>query len=402
MSFQIYWEKLDKKVASDVQKKLNDFFAKLPKNSNIAGEIHVQDLDFGVIPPQIELVDITEPFPEFYLPTEDSEDDDNDSANGFNSRSYYSSAPGTGRGDYHGYQLDRASMSGYSKGTSGRFDHEIMDSYSIDQDQDADLGVDDTSEDGRMTTISSSTRNYSIPKSPLITRETFGNIGYGGAMTPHMRFFGRGGGNGAGVVRGDGGLYIPVFGNGGSGLASPLQGPNRIFGGQNRLYSWPGINSMQQSPTSTVMDKHNQKNNGYVEKTEEDIQFTLKLKYSGDMTATLATKIQLNYPADSFISLPVTLYITKIRFEATAVVAHLKDRINLCFLEPEESNTSILQDMKIRSEIGDNQTHVLKNVEKIETFIIDQLRHAIDNDFVFPSYSSIELDGDDNQDFSVS
>ncbi|KAJ2003245.1 Mitochondrial distribution and morphology protein 12, partial [Coemansia sp. S85] len=133
-----------------------------------------------------------------------------------------------------------------------------------------------------------------------------------------------------------------------------------------------------------------------VERGEDDMQLIAKVEYCGDMSLVLRTELQLNYPATQFASLPVTLHITRIEFSATAVIAYLPGRVNLCFLEPEPPHTSLLRSFAIRTEVGDAHQHVLKNVEKLELFITEQLRQAIDDDFVFPSAEEI-LNGQEEQ-----
>ncbi|KAJ2852917.1 Mitochondrial distribution and morphology protein 12 [Coemansia erecta] len=128
-----------------------------------------------------------------------------------------------------------------------------------------------------------------------------------------------------------------------------------------------------------------------VEPSADDLQLLARVEYSGDMSVVLRTELQLNYPASQFASLPVALHITRIEFSAVAVVAYLRDRINFCFLEPVPPRTSLLDSFSIRTEIGDAHHHVLKNVEKLELFITEQLRRAIDDEFVFPAYHSFEL-----------
>ncbi|POG74373.1 hypothetical protein GLOIN_2v1576559, partial [Rhizophagus irregularis DAOM 181602=DAOM 197198] len=32
------------------------------------GDIEISEFDFGTVPPSIEIIDVTDPFPEFYLP----------------------------------------------------------------------------------------------------------------------------------------------------------------------------------------------------------------------------------------------------------------------------------------------------------------------------------------------
>ncbi|CAG8564064.1 3244_t:CDS:2, partial [Paraglomus occultum] len=116
------------------------------------------------------------------------------------------------------------------------------------------------------------------------------------------------------------------------------------------------------------------------------------MKYEGDMRMTVATELRMNYPSSMFMSLPVRLSITGFSFHATAVIAYLQRRVNFCFLEPKTPNESLLKDVHIESEVGNKEKQVLKNVGKVERFIVDQLRNVIDEEFVFPSYFSIEFD----------
>ncbi|KAJ1675454.1 Mitochondrial distribution and morphology protein 12 [Spiromyces aspiralis] len=446
MSFQIYWEKLDRKVSRDVQAKLNEFFAGLPQHPGIAGEIVVKELDFGAIPPHIELVDITEPFPEFYLPTEDSEDEGEwhlrppqyeelgrdysgpshlppRSANDLGARdrhqqyshSLYSARsvpgedilwwqPGREVSNQHLQQQAGSYSIGLREGLSlgagldmvevGRRPAKTANHTSGDGggggggDDEYDLGVDDTSEDGCRTDIFPPNRDdtrpwhlRSVSSQSSALMDGFSGygrgsgsstVGYGGSLTPSMRFFGQ--------------YNHPSFW---ASRARPLQRQQQ----QQQQHQQQHLYHHLHPPLSLGQPSRSR----YLERTQEDIQFKFKLQYAGDMTITLATKLQLNYPADSFMTLPVTLKITKLRINAIAIVAHLKNRINLCFLEPESPGMSILENLSIQSIIGDDHVHVLKNVEKVESFIIDQLRQAINQDFVFPSYSSIELTEDNNQ-----
>ncbi|KAF9357836.1 Mitochondrial distribution and morphology protein 12 [Mortierella sp. AD094] len=83
---------------------------------------------------------------------------------------------------------------------------------------------------------------------------------------------------------------------------------------------------------------------------ENDIQLLLSVHYQGQMGFTIETEMLLNYPTFAFLALPVKLVITGFSFKA-----------------------------------------VLKNVGKIERFVVEQLRKFITEDFVYPSYHSIEL-----------
>ncbi|KAI7820621.1 hypothetical protein BC939DRAFT_494457 [Gamsiella multidivaricata] len=125
---------------------------------------------------------------------------------------------------------------------------------------------------------------------------------------------------------------------------------------------------------------------------ENDIQLLLSVQYQGQMGFTIETELLLNYPTFAFLALPVKLVITGFSFKAKVLMGYLRDHVNVCFLEPEDSNESILSNVRIESQVGDEQKQaVLKNVGKIERFVVEQLRKFITEDFVYPSYHSIEL-----------
>ncbi|KAF9172137.1 Mitochondrial distribution and morphology protein 12 [Mortierella sp. AD011] len=125
---------------------------------------------------------------------------------------------------------------------------------------------------------------------------------------------------------------------------------------------------------------------------ENDIQLLLSVNYQGQMGFTVETEILLNYPTFAFLALPVKLVITGFSFKAKVLMGYLRNHVNVCFLEPEDPNESILSNVRIESQVGDEQKQaVLKNVGKIERFVVEQLRKFITEDFVYPSYHSIEL-----------
>ncbi|CAG8776703.1 2395_t:CDS:1, partial [Cetraspora pellucida] len=68
MSFDIFWEKLDKDLANKFQDLLNEYFRNSSNKPSFIGDIEISDFSFGTIPPSIEIVNVTDPFLEFYLP----------------------------------------------------------------------------------------------------------------------------------------------------------------------------------------------------------------------------------------------------------------------------------------------------------------------------------------------
>ncbi|RGB41848.1 hypothetical protein C1646_649331 [Rhizophagus diaphanus] len=259
MSFDIFWDKLDKQVAQKVQDIINEQFRTSNNKPSFIGDIEISEFDFGTVPPSIEIIDVTDPFPEFYLP----------------------------------------------------------DNTVVDVDAKSDLS------------------------------ESGGNVN----------------GVGSGVRNGNGGI--------GGGI-----GVERVRTREN---------------DQTQYEPSNSEGEEVPLKQDTDAQIHIELSYKGNMKMVICTELYMNYPSLMFMSLPVRLTITGFEFSATAVVAYLRNRVNFCFLEPKNPEESHLKEVYIESEIGDKEKQVLKNVGKLEKFIIDQLRKIIDEDFVFPCYHSIEL-----------
>ncbi|CAG8469033.1 3780_t:CDS:2 [Funneliformis caledonium] len=274
MSFDIFWEKLDRQVAQKVQDIINEHFRNTNNKPSFIGNIEISDFDFGTLPPSIEIIDVTDPFPEFYLPDDVVEVD-----------------------------------------------------VSSDSTESRILG------DGIRSGSSS---------------------------------------NGVGVG----------VGVGREGMRDRKQQPRLREQARTEI------------PLHLREDYHDNLRSEEEEvpsKQDTDAQIHIAITYKGNMKMTISTELYMNYPSLMFMSLPVRLTVTGFEFSATAVIAYLRHRINFCFLEPKDPEESLLKDVHIESEIGDKEKQVLKNVGKLEKFIVDQLRKLIDEDFVFPSYQSLEL-----------
>ncbi|RPB22771.1 hypothetical protein L211DRAFT_787916 [Terfezia boudieri ATCC MYA-4762] len=137
-------------------------------------------------------------------------------------------------------------------------------------------------------------------------------------------------------------------------------------------------------------------------RASSDIQITARVKYTGDIRIELTTELLLDYPARSFVSLPVRLVVTGMAFDGVACVAWIGRRLHFCFLEEEatedlpanfsttgvpEFQGGMLKEIKVESEIGEKGKgkQVLKNVGKVERFVLEQVRRIFEEEFVFPS-----------------
>jgi distribution and morphology protein 12 len=139
----------------------------------------------------------------------------------------------------------------------------------------------------------------------------------------------------------------------------------------------------------------------------EDLQTVFRVRYSGDIKLSLTAEILLDYPMPSFVGIPVKLNITGLSFDGVAVLAYIRKRAHFCFLSHEDAILSIgadedneerrqhglkmgglLQEIKVESEIGqrENGKQVLKNVGKVEKFVLEQVRRIFEDEFVYPSF----------------
>lgn len=150
----------------------------------------------------------------------------------------------------------------------------------------------------------------------------------------------------------------------------------------------------------------------------EDIQAVFRIKYAGDVKLLLTADILLDYPMPSFVGIPVRLSITGLTFDGVGVVANIRKRVHFCFLSPEDAVAAVggeenkaagsgngsgigggsdgaktkmgglLQEIRVESEIGQRESgkQSLKNVGKVERFVLEQVRRIFEEEFVYPSF----------------
>ncbi|GAA5895741.1 hypothetical protein JCM8208_005074 [Rhodotorula glutinis] len=161
-------------------------------------------------------------------------------------------------------------------------------------------------------------------------------------------------------------------------------------------------------------------------------QVHLRLSYSGNLSLGIATALRINYPSSSFMSLPLSLTLTGLALEGTLVVAFEggRRRVHLSLLEPDPSSIDdvnalpgdsptkpfarlhgssgpagagsgsgsgarstpgarVLRAAHVESEVGQADKHVLRNVGKVEKFVVDVARKTLENELVFPNFQTI-------------
>lgn len=184
-------------------------------------------------------------------------------------------------------------------------------------------------------------------------------------------------------------------------------------------------NSYQFRPSSTRQSK--------ADKSDNDIQFILDIDFKGDASLEVMVNLQVNYPSSHFISLPIKLKISEIAIHSLAAVAYLEKSIFVTFLCDlndtssdyfTSSNSSslskavninggnfvdysgsnyreridVIKSVKIDTEIGKMEKNVLRNVGKVEKFLVEQLRSLIRDEIAWPNWICLDLDQDEEED----
>lgn len=382
MSVDLNWETLiggpdGQALAETIKAFVHERFQQIAL-PNLIRSVKVHTFDFGSISPTIVLKDICEPLHDFY----EDEDEDEDSESAEVSLGAQAEDRHSAHASYH---LDRPTRRGDDLRRPSEFDF---------------------SNDATNTTLNR------------------------GAML--------GGGPGLGY-------FHPAFATGFPGTSTPLAA---VAGA--RFHNGPPAHEMDRqhsdlfrsvSPSSTAtpssrptsrdqsfFDSHGasavldasaspapRRKQAGLDRSPEDIQVVFHVDYCGNVRLSMTAEVVLDYPMPSFVAIPLKLTITGLTFNGVGIVAYIKKRAHLCFLSPDdaealvgsedasalsEDNASskmpgqahrfggLLEEIKIESEMGkvDEGKQVLKNVGKIEKFILEQVQRIFEEEFVYPSF----------------
>lgn len=115
------------------------------------------------------------------------------------------------------------------------------------------------------------------------------------------------------------------------------------------------------------------------------------------MSISLSTTLKVNYPSPSFMSLPLNLRITGLAFEGMLVVAYEGDkkRLHVSVLDENDpkrtkvvKGETLLKHAVIESEVGQMDKLVLKDVAKVEQFVLEMARKALQDEIAWPNFQS--------------
>ncbi|KAJ9616488.1 Mitochondrial distribution and morphology protein 12 [Cladophialophora chaetospira] len=196
-----------------------------------------------------------------------------------------------------------------------------------------------------------------------------------------------------------------------SGYHDPSTRPSTANSVSSPLESESGLSSSP--PPHRASDDNMHESVLMQSRQPSDMQVVTRVRYAGDVRMTLTAEILLDYPMPSFVGIPLKLAITGLTFDGVAIVAWVQRKMHFCFLDPEDAATlvgesltddqlkqkrgkpgsatgmpGLLQEIHVESEIGRQADgkQVLKNVGKVEKFVLEQVRKIFEEEFVFPSY----------------
>ncbi|KAF5027705.1 hypothetical protein F66182_189 [Fusarium sp. NRRL 66182] len=418
MSIELNWETLTSgpdgdALAERIRSFIHDKFQTVPLPRFIRS-VTVHGFDFGTIPPQLELKDITDPLPDFY--EEDLDDDDEDSeeepsppppAPPEPSRMRPGPTP-WGAGSRRGpgglrSEVLRNEMMGHDLGSPflGTSTPGLLGGSGLGYFQ-SHLG---TGTHTPLAAVASAhhTNWMSVPGTPA---HEWG--------TPiHTRNPSQSSINSVDNLR--------------SSLVDPLQSL-REKGSVSTLA--PTSVEASRPPTrdkhlsgSAVVDDDDEEEEEEGEETDdrqrskeprvEDVQAVFRILYNGDIRLNLTAEILLDYPMPSFVGIPLKLNITGLTFDGVGVLANIRKRVHFCFLGPDDALAAVgpddskedasgstgdakhkprfgglLQEIRVESEIGERVggKQSLKNVGKVERFVLEQVRRIFESEFVYPSF----------------
>lgn len=452
MSFEIFWDKLDSDIALKFQNYLNDYFKKI-KRPDFLGEVIFSDADFGQIPPEITIIDICDPMPEFY---EEQILNDQDFLSGPEDYDYEDEVEKEMGEDYYINPLDnrlpprhnewssnfnRFSFNGFSNTLNNRNFYRTSSLKNLNQNFNAlnlteiasNFNENATDNFNNNTSKLKNTSNIQEKKTPEKSKSFLGDISF--EINNLTSFLMKNTLNSDNQSVKDNGNdendelstqnHNTLRSNSSShhNITDILRNVNDSGSEEEEEED---ISSMDNAPSTTNADVESINSD---DKTHEDlnensgsqfynnstlsapsqhnsssqtqqplnldIQIELEVVYQGNLRLTVMTELILNKPTPAFMTLPIKLALKGISFRGVAVIAYIGKQINFCFKEPENSE-SLIEDIRLESELGDENKQVLKNISKIEGFLISKIKSSIDELLIFPNYHSIYISKDEN------
>lgn len=204
-------------------------------------------------------------------------------------------------------------------------------------------------------------------------------------------------------------LNIPSWANGGRPTRLPLNTPSEPATGQDNDDDEPT------TPVDQIRDaqgsSQGQGGQSHDPDRDDDVQVLFRVKYSGDIRIGVEATLRLNYPSDDVVLLPMKLHLSHIQINSLAIMTYIKKSIYLsviCDLGDDDhavartgrERLDIIRDVKIDSEIGHHDTNgaALRNVGKVDRFIVDKIRSLLKAEIAWPSWIKVSMEEEESED----
>lgn len=200
-----------------------------------------------------------------------------------------------------------------------------------------------------------------------------------------------------------------------------------------------GLNNSSGTDTPSTIFNHNQyrkdpkhriSHTKAPERDVNDIQLITEIDYSGNLSIEVTVNLLVNYPSTRFITLPIKLHVSDLVIHSIAAIAYLKNAVHLSFIcdinetgadyfsarktsgqhadasggnfvdyfssSSNRERIDIIKKVRIESEIGEVEQNVLRNVGKVERFLVEQLRNIIRDEIAWPGWVCFDFNEDDD------
>ncbi|KAG5417912.1 MDM12 [Candida metapsilosis] len=367
MSFDINWDTLrnDADISNSIREFLHDQLQTLTLPSYISN-LQVVDFSLGDIPPEVTIRHIGDPFPDFYTPEDDDSTEEAGSSVSNEPKESEDDDDEQDDDDEEDYMEDK--LSTIAEGESMIYTETPIQQHS-EQMQD-----------------SASSHQPPVLRSKESFQSVFHPYGVNGIL---------------------GSANATTSGTG-------TETPTHILN--------PNLLSSRAVPKIATKSETKASNVGV-----NDIQFIVEINYKGDMHIDLLVTLLVNYPSPKFISLPIKLHVTDLVVHSIATIAYLNKSVYLSFLcdvnddfdisglasnastpggnivdyyfhDPHsKERIDIIKKIRIESEIGEVENNVLRNVGKVEKFLMEQLRGILREEIAWPSWICIDMNDSDEE-----
>lgn len=401
MSIDVNWDTLTQgpdgeALAESIRSFIDDKFQKVTLPRMIRS-VKVHSFDFGSVPPRIELKDVCDPLPDFYEGEDDDEDEDGETQPVGSNANNHSSDSAPKEGDLSTHHESHPSRHGRTITSSIPYSQNESQSISR-RDQFGSHLLSRAATPG----ILGGTSNLGYFHLPL-------SAGLSGTTTPLAAVAG---------AQFQNTRHQAVSADRLEDLDNSAHHRTTSFGSQTpssaTTHSSRPTSRHQQDWLEDGLDTHQSpetsSHTSQQERSVEDVQIVFHASYSGNVRLSLTAEILLDYPMPSFVGIPLQLNITGLTFDGVGILAYIKKKAHFCFVCPEDAEAlvgtsgnggidlgndqqkqrvgALLEEIKVESEIGQREggKQVLKNVGKVEKFVLEQVRRIFDEEFVYPSF----------------